>query len=263
VLANRVWQGHFGRGIVKTANDFGKNGGNPSHPELLDFLAASLLENGWRLKPLHRMILGSAAYRQSSRSPLAAEASAKDPENRLLWRFPRRRLSAEEIRDAALAVSGRLNLRMGGESVFLPVDSELVSQLYKPAQWSVTRDPAEHFRRSIYLVAKRNLRLPAMEVFDQPSLGSSCACRESSTHAPQALELLNGRMSNELAVHFAARLEKEAVDAPSRVALAFRLAAGRPPADREKSLALEFLARQPLREFALAMFSLNGFLHVE
>ncbi len=263
VLANRVWQHHFGRGIVKTANDFGKNGGRPSHPELLDLLAASLLENGWRLKPLHRMILRSRAYRQSSRSPLALEASRKDPDNRWLWRFERRRLSAEEIRDAALSVSGKLNLKTGGESVFLPVDPELVAQLYKPAQWAVTRDPSEHFRRSIYLVAKRNLRLPSMEVFDQPALGASCACRESSTHAPQALELLNGRMSNELAGHFAARLEKEAADAPSRVALAFRLATGRPPTGREESLALEFLARQPLREFALAMLNLNGFLYVE
>jgi hypothetical protein len=248
---------------VKTANDFGKNGDKPSHPELLDFLAASLLEGGWRLKPLHRMILRSEAYRQSSRSPQAAEASRKDPENRWLWRFDRRRLSAEEIRDAALAVSGKLNLKMHGESVFLPVDAELVAQLYKPAQWAVTRDPSEHFRRSIYLVAKRNLRLPSMEVFDQPALGSSCACRESSTHAPQALELLNGRMSNELAGHFAARLEREAADAPSRVALAFRLAAGRPPSEKESTLALEFLARQPLREFALAMLNLNGFLYVE
>jgi hypothetical protein len=264
VLVNRLWAHHFGAGLVKTPNDFGLNGGKPSHPELLDWLATAFLENGTRLKPLHKLILLSATYRQAWRTPETAKAQTKDPDNRWLWRFERRRLTAEELRDSMLAVSGRLNPKMGGPSVFVPVDPELVSALYKPAQWAVTKDPEEHHRRTIYLVAKRNLRLPSMEVFDQPTLNSSCGRRECSTHAPQALELLNGSMSNPLAAAFAARLVREADAAPAaQVALAFRLAAGRPPTADEQHLGEEFLKEHPLKEFALALFNLNAFLYVQ
>ena len=263
VLANRLWNYHFGQGIVKTANDFGKNGDRPSHPELLDWLASELIGEGWRLKPMHRLILLSNTYQQSSTSPEAETASVKDPDNRLLWRFSRRRLSAEEIRDAMLSVSGRLNLREGGRSVMVPVDRELVNLLYKPSQWEVTKDRQEHYRRSIYLIAKRNLRLPFMEVFDQPALQTSCARREASTHAPQALELLNGKLSNELADAFAQRLTAEVgFDKARQIDRAYWLAAGRAPTSKEIELALRFCADQPLREFALSLFNLNSFLYV-
>ncbi|HEV3029360.1 MAG TPA: PSD1 and planctomycete cytochrome C domain-containing protein [Planctomycetota bacterium] len=263
VLVNRVWLHHFGTGLVKTANDFGVNGEKPSNPDLLDFLATAFLQNGWRLKPLHRLILLSRTYRQAYSTPETARALTKDPDNRWLWRFDRRRLSAEELRDSMLSVSGTLNPAMGGPSVFVPVDPELVNALYKPAQWAVTHDLNQHQRRSIYLVAKRNLRLPSMEVFDQPTLNSSCGRRECSTHAPQALELLNGSLSNPLAAAFAERLEREAASGPAaQVDLAFRLAAGRPPSSDETRLALDFLARHPLKEVALALFNLNAFLYV-
>ncbi|MBI3855891.1 MAG: PSD1 domain-containing protein, partial [Planctomycetes bacterium] len=238
VLVNRVWLHHFGTGLVKTPNDFGVNGEKPSNPELLDYLAAVFVEGGWRLKPLHKLILLSAAYRQAFSTPETPKASAKDPDNRWLWRFDRRRLSAEEIRDSMLAVSGKLNPERGGPSIFVPVDPELVHALYKPAQWAVTHGAEQQQRRSIYLVAKRNLRLPSMEVFDQPSLNSSCGRRECSTHAPQALELLNGSLSNPLAAAFAERLVREAGTAPAaQIDLAFRLAAGRPPSAEERRLA--------------------------
>jgi hypothetical protein len=133
-----------------------------------------------------------------------------------MWRFNRRRLSAEEVRDAMLSVSGKLNLKAGGRSVLVPVDQELVDSLYKPSQWEVTKDRHEHYCRSIYLIAKRNLRLPFMEVFDQPALQTSCARRESSTHAPQALRLLNGKLANELAEAFAQRLISKWVPATPR-----------------------------------------------
>lgn len=163
-----------------------------------------------------------------------------------------------------LAVSGRLNLKAGGPSVVVPVESDLVELLYKPSQWSVTPERSEHQRRSVYLLAKRNLRLPFMEVFDQPDLQISCARREASTHAPQALELLNGGLSNALAEAFAERLAREAPgDAGGQVDLAYRLVAGRPPNAREAALAANFLSQQPLREFALAMFNLNAFLYVD
>jgi hypothetical protein len=265
VIVNRLWQHHFGTGLVKTVNDFGTRGDRPSHPELLDWLAATLVENGWRLKPIHRLILLSHTYRQSSHPPRSGieDPSRQDPENRLLWRFNRRRLEAEEIRDAMLAVSGRLNPRAGGPSVMVPMDRAIVQALYKPSQWQVARDPAEYDRRSIYLIAKRNLRLPFMEVFDAPTLATSCPRREASTHAPQALELLNGRLSNDLAEGFAARLRRETDGVPSQVIhRAYLLAIGRPPTPREEVVALEFLRDGPLEEFALALFNLNGFLYV-
>jgi hypothetical protein len=264
VIANRLWQHHFGVGLVKTPNDFGKNGDPPSHPELLDWLATELVKNRWRLKPVHRLIVMSSAYRQSSDSPTAEAASRVDPENRLLWRFSPRRLSAEEIRDAMLAVSGALNPKIGGPSVMVPVDKELVQLLYKPAQWEVARNATEHHRRSIYLMAKRNLRLPFMETFDQPALLTSCGRRESSTHPPQALELLNGRLANELAAVFAERLRKETGGDSNRIVeRAYGLAVGRAPASRERALAAAFLNEQPLKEFALALFNLNAFLYVQ
>lgn len=263
VLVNRVWQYHFGNGIVNTPNDFGYYGGRPSHPELLDYLASELLENGWRLKSLHRMIMLSSAYRQSSQTPMSELAREIDPENRLLWKFNRRRLQAEEVRDAILAVSGTLNTEMFGESVITPVEEGMIQLLYDPDQWEITEDKQQHYRRSVYLIAKRNLRIPFMETFDQPTLQSSCGRRESSTHAPQALELLNGDLANELAEEFSRRLEMEARgNRPEQINRAWQLTLGREPSSRESDLAEQFLEEQPMREFSLAMFNLNEFLYV-
>jgi hypothetical protein len=264
VFVNRVWHYHFGRGLVETPNDFGVNGAAPSHPELLDYLATEFVRGGMRLKPLQRLIVLSSTYRQASRSPRAAEATARDPQNRLLWQFPRRRLSAEEVRDAMLAASGRLNLRAGGESVIVPAEKDLVDLLYDPNQWQVTPDRGAHDRRSIYLLAKRNLRLPFGQAFDQPDLQISCPKREASTHALQALELLNGETSNDLAGAFAERLRRQAgTDARQQVELAYRLATGRRPTPAERALGVRFLAEQPLRELALALFNVNAFLYVD
>jgi hypothetical protein len=263
VLANRLWLYHFGAGLVKTVNDFGTKGDRPSHPELLDWLASTLVEGGWRLKPVHRLLVLSNTYQQSGKSPLAAEAMKADPENRLLWHAARRRLTAEEIRDAMLATSGRLNLKAGGSSVMLPVDPGLLKLMYKPSQWQASLSREEQDRRSIYLFAKRNLRLPFFETFDAPTSLASCARRESSTHAPQALELLNGRLSTDLAATFAERLTRESAGDPGRlVDRAFRLALGRSPSPEERSISLEYLRDQTPEEFALAMFNLNGFLYV-
>jgi Protein of unknown function (DUF1553)/Protein of unknown function (DUF1549)/Planctomycete cytochrome C len=264
VLVNRLWQDHFGIGLVKTVNDFGTRGDRPSHPELLDWLARTLVEGGWRLKPIHRLMVLSSTYQQSGRSPIAAEALRSDPENRLLWHAGRRRLTAEEIRDAMLATSGRLNLKASGPSVMVPVDPGLVKLLYQPSQWQAAASLVEHDRRSIYLFAKRNLRLPFFETFDAPTSLASCARRESSTHAPQALELLNGRLSNDLAAAFARRLASESSGDPARlVDRAFRLALGRPPTTDERAISIEYLRDQTPEEFALALFNLNGFLYVQ
>ena len=263
VMANRIWQFHFGRGIVSTPNDFGRMGGRPANRELLDFLANRFVAEGWRMKPIHKLILMSKTYQQASSNPLMEKvAHEKDPENSLLWKFSRRRLEAEEIRDSMLAISGRLNAKSGGPSVIVPADEELVNLLYKPSQWAVTKDTSEHDRRSVYLLHKRNLRLPMMEVFDAPDLQTSCARRETSTHAPQALELLNGDFANAMARSFAARLDKEAKTPEQVVNKAYWLAAGRAPTVKEKALGVEFLKKNQLSEFALAVLNLNAFLYV-
>jgi hypothetical protein len=267
VMVNRIWQYHFGRGIVATPNDFGKVGARPSHPELLDYLANQFVAGGQSIKQIHRLILNSNAYQQSSAPPadpaLKALAMSKDPENKFLWRFNRQRLEAEQLRDAILSVAGTLNPKQGGPSVMVPIDPGLVNLLYKPSQWQPAKDPAEYTRRSVYLIAKRNLRLPLMDVFDAPDAQASCPRRESSTHAPQALELLNGTFANEQAEAFAKRLEREA--GPSlrkQIDLGYRLVAGRAARPEEVRSALAFLKAQPKREFALALLNLNSFLYV-
>ncbi len=263
VLVNRLWHYQFGQGIVSTPNDFGVNGAQPSHPELLDYLANDLVRGEWSQKRMQRRIVESGAFRQASKFK-GEGAETVDPDNRLLWHFPRRRLTAEEVRDGMLAVAGRLNANFGGESVMPPVKKELVDLLYDPAQWKVTPDAREHDRRSVYLVAKRNLRLPFLEVFDQPDLQTSCSRRQSSTHSPQALELLNGELASAMAAAFAERLKMDASGDPAKIVnRAFELAAGRQPTEAERKIALEFVKNQSLEEFSLAMFNLNAFLYVD
>ncbi len=267
VMANRIWQYHFGRGIVATANDFGRMGARPSHAELLDYLANEFVAGGFSIKKIHRLILNSNTYQQASAPPndpvLKALATKKDPENKFYWRFNRQRLEAEEIRDAMMSVAGTLNPKQGGPSVMIPIDPGLVKMLYKPSQWVPAKDPSEYTRRSIYLIAKRNLRLPFMEVFDAPDVLVSCARRESSTHAPQALELMNGTFANDQAEAFAKRLEIEAgPNLRKQIDLGYRLVTGRAANPAEIQLALEFLKTQPRREFALTLLNLNAFLYV-
>ncbi len=267
VMVNRVWQYHFGRGIVSTANDFGRMGGKPSHPELLDYLANQYVANGWQMKPLHRMILLSSAYRQASESAMEKIAMERDADNSLVWKFSKRRLEAEEIRDSMLAISGRLNQKVGGPSVLVPIDKDLVKMLKRPQYWVATKDKSEYDRRTVYLIYKRNLQLPFMGVFDAPDMQLSCPRREQSAHALQALELLNGQMSNELAAVFAERLAKEKATNAARIELAWRLATGRAPTAKEKLLASKYLAEKPgdpvrLKELALDVYNLNAFLYV-
>jgi hypothetical protein len=263
VMVNRIWQSHFGTGIVATSNDFGRMGSRPTHPELLDWLANEFVAGGFKMKPIHRMILLSGTYQQDY-VPMAPKlATERDPGNSLLWRFPRRRLDAEELRDSMLMVSGKFNPQREGPSVIVPIEPELVNLIYKPSQWAVNPDSTQFFRRSIYLFEKRNLRLPFMEVFDSPDRLLSCARREQSTHAPQALELLNGTFTQGMSAAFAERIEKEAGKSPKRqIDMAYQMALGRLPDPAERNAALKFLRTSPLREFALALLLTNDFLYV-
>jgi len=270
VMVNRIWEYNFGHGIVGTPNDFGRMGERPVNPELLDYLANEFVESGWSVKHVQKLILLSSTYQQTSKA-LNPAAQEKDADNRLLWRFNRQRLESEEIRDSMLSVAGSLNEKAGGPSVIVPVEQELISAMYKPEQWAVTKDAAEHNRRSIYLIAKRNFHLPFMEVFDSPDLAVSCPRRESSTHAPQTLELLNGTFSNAEAKRFAERLVREGGPSLRRqINLAYELATGRPPNPKEMQLALAYLqsnsktlgAEKAREQFALAILNLNAFLYV-
>ncbi len=263
VMVNRIWQHHFSHGIVDTPNDFGRMGSRPSHPELLDWLANQFVSGGFRMKPVHRMILLSHTYQQDYIPAPPADAKEKDPDDKLLWSFPRRRLEAEELRDSMLSISGRRNPKRGGPSVIVPIEPELVNLIYKPSQWAVNSDSGEFYRRSIYLFEKRNLRLPFLEVFDSPDRLLSCARREASTHAPQALELMNGSFTHEMSAAFAVRLRTDAGPSAARqVDRAYQLAVGRPPTPVERRTALQFLKENPASEFALAMFLINDFLYV-
>jgi cytochrome c553 len=257
VMANRIWQHHFGRGIVPSPSEFGPRGQAPTHPELLDWLASEFVVRGWSLKAMHRLVLTSETWKQSS---LSAASSARDPENRLLARMNRVRLEGEAIRDGLLAISGRLNPEMYGPGVFPPVPADV---LKGSRGWTVSADARDHVRRSIYIFARRNLRFPFLEVFDAPDSNLSCPERGRSTTAPQSLTLLNADDVVSAAKGTAERLQKEAGTTDERVALAYRLILGRKPAEREAAVAREFLAKSPLSEFCRALFNLNAFVYVE
>jgi hypothetical protein len=240
VMVNRLWQHHFGRGLVGTPSDFGAQGERPTHPELLDWLAREFVASGWSLKAMHRLMVTSATYRQSAEGNSATVKA--DPENRLLGRMARRRLEGEALRDAMLAVSGQLNLKMGGPSVF----PELPAELGVPrGGWPVSPDVHERNRRSIYVFVKRNLRYPLFGAFDAPDSNETCARRNVSTNAPQALMLLNGKITLDIARAFAGRVLDAAGTEPGAVVEhAYRLALGRPPDAAERRLSADFLARE-------------------
>ena len=263
VKVNRLWQHHFGRGLVATPSDFGLQGAEPSHPELLDWLATEFVARGWSLKAMHRLMVTSATYRQSTR--LDHVAFRADPENMLLWRQARRRLDGEAIRDALLASSGRLNRDMGGPCVFPELPAELTKLSGKGPAWPVSAREEDGNRRSLYVFLRRNLRFPFFETFDRPDTNASCPRRAVTTVAPQALGLLNGKLARDSARAMADRLDREAgpgVDA--RIELAYRLALGRRPDEAELALAREYLdGGRPMAGLCLALMNVNEFVYVD
>ncbi len=255
VAVNRLWQHHFGRGIVGTPSDFGTQGDKPSHPELLDWLASELVRNGWRLKPLHRLMLTSAAYLQSAAdNPAQAKL---DPQNRLCWRFNRRRLEAEPVRDALLAVSGELDTTMFGPG---------------------TLDEGMK-RRSIYFTVKRSRLIPTLMIFDAPDALLSLPVRSTTTIAPQALMLMNNDHVRDYARTLAHRIApKPETPANEAITTGYLLALSRPPAPQELTDTLAFLQSQvalyraagqsnpaelAMNDFAQVLLGLNEFLYIE
>ena len=241
VMTNRIWQHHFGKGLQGTPSDFGLNGEKTLHPELLDWLTSQFVRDGWSMKKMHRLMLLSNTYQQSTRiSPLAAKV---DPNNRLLWRMNRIRLEGEALRDSILAVSGRLNLQMGGPSIFPKVSDEVLST-GSTHKWG--RSPLDQqLRRTIYVFQRRSLVLPIVEAFDGADMANTCPRRSATTIAPQALALFNGEFSRTEAKFFAERVVKEAGENPiAEIDRAYELALCRTPSASQKAMAIEFMNRQ-------------------
>ncbi|HEY8506460.1 MAG TPA: DUF1553 domain-containing protein, partial [Gemmataceae bacterium] len=272
VLANRLWQYHFGRGIVPTPNDFGTLGEPPTHPDLLDWLADEIVKGGWKLKRMHRLIMLSSAYRMSSRG--SEEALRTDPGNELFGRFNMRRLTGEEVRDAFLAVSGRLNRKMAGPSIYPPIPKEVLAGQSQPGQGWHTSDAEESARRSVYVHIKRSLRLPILITHDQADTDSSCPVRYTTTVPTQALGLLNGDFVNEQAAAFAERLQAEAPGSlEAQVRRAIRLTTGRVPAEEEVRADVAFVeslrrehnlgAAAALRQYCLLALNTNEFVYLD
>ncbi len=281
VLVNRLWQHHFGLGIVGTPSDFGTMGEEPSHPQLLDWLATEFIARGWSIKAMHKLMVTSSAYRQSGRwNDTAAES---DPANAWLWRMVPRRLEAEPIRDAILFVSGSINLKVGGPSVTPPIDQAVLAGQSRPGSGWDKSDELSSSRRSIYVRVKRSLPLPELEVLDAADNSEPCPRRTVTTTAPQALALFNGTFVHEQAGKFAARLRHECADATTaQVKRAFGLAFGRAPTEQESKDAEGFLkemairisqrtkpedradpALEALRAFCLVVLNSNEFLTID
>jgi hypothetical protein len=289
VMVNRIWQWHFGNGIVATPNDFGKMGVPPSHSELLDWLAKQFVEQGWSIKQMHRLIMLSDTYQRAS-AYHDPNNLAKDADNRYLWRMNRRRLEAEALWDFVHAAAGTLNLKIGGRPIVPQLADDEMSALREPWQWTVSADPADHTRRGLYILVRRNFRFPMFEVFDSPVNSVSSPRRDVTIVAPQTLWSLNNRRAFRQAQEFAGRLVREAgVDLGPCIDRGWAIALGRAPSETEKADALQLmetlaaeagssaalenppadLAKLPpqraaaLAKLCLAIFNLNEFIFVD
>ncbi len=279
VIVNRLWHHHFGRGIVATPNDFGIQGDPPTHPELLDWLAVELIEHDWSLKHIHRLIVTSATYQQSSKinsnESQHALALQLDPSNQLWWRANWRRLEGEAIRDAMLSASELISLEMFGPSA-KPKLPDGVSERYA---WQADDDQQDQRRRAVFVLAKRNMRFPLFDAFDLPDMHNSCGCRTQSTTPPQALLMLNGEESLEVASDWAKVLEQRFARSPIQLVEHTYLAAfARRPSGDEIKMSLEFLRNhsssqsveslqslslEAVTDFCHALFNCNEFIYID
>jgi hypothetical protein len=257
VIVNRVWQYHFGAGLVNTPSDFGFNGDWPSHPELLDYLAVSFVENGWSIKWLHRLILRSLAYRQSS--AFNEKAHALDADNRLLWHMPLKRMDAETLRDSILRLTGNLNPQRGGPGFLLQKKTDRASYMHQ----AVDYDGPEVWRRAVYRFVVRGGERIFIDSFDCPDPAVATPQRSTTNTAVQALTLLNNKFVFGQAGLLAKRLEREEGAQPAaQVSRAYTLLFGRLPNDKEQAAGLRFLQKQLLPIYCRALFNSNEFLYV-
>lgn len=273
VMANRIWQFHFGRGIVRSSSDFGFQGTPPSHPELLDWLAAELVRRNWSIKAMHRLIMSSSAYRMSSRFD---EASYQvDPDNDLFWRFNLRRLTAEEIRDSILAVTGQLNrTAMFGPSIFTKLPAEVLAGQSRPGEGWGTSSEQDRRRRSIYIHVKRSVGVPILQTNDSADTDNTCPVRFITTQPTQALGMLNSEFTNEQAIAFAADVARLHTDIEEQVTEILHRVLQRPPTAVEIERGVRLIAsfqtsdqavtpRQALEYFCLLAINLNEFVYID
>ncbi|MFG0334193.1 MAG: DUF1549 and DUF1553 domain-containing protein, partial [Maioricimonas sp. JB049] len=274
VMVNRIWQWHFGRGLVRTANNFGLQGEAPTHPELLDWLAAEFVNRGWSIKSMHQLILNSNTYRMSSQA--RAEPLAADPQNDLLWRFDMRRLRAEEIRDSILAVNGSLTLgKMYGPSIYVKIPQAVLAGQSRPGQgWGETPLPDRN-RRSVYIHVKRSLPVPILAAFDSADTDFTCPIRFATTQPTQALGMLNSDFLNEQAAAFADFLNRQVPDGTRRtqVQVALQRTLQRKPNADEVQRGVELIERlqtqhqlddtAALKYFCLMALNLNEFIYLD
>jgi Protein of unknown function (DUF1553)/Protein of unknown function (DUF1549)/Planctomycete cytochrome C len=271
VIVNRIWQWHFGQGLVRTPDDFGLHGERPTHPALLDWLAVEFMEHGWSIKYINRLIMRSAVYQESS--SVNADALARDPDNRWLSRFQPRRMEAEFVLDSIRSVAGTLDTTMYGLPIAPPLDEQ--EQIGNFRKWPTSR-PEDSNRRAIYVLVRRSFRFPTLSAFDLPDNISSCARRDITTVPNQALTLLNNRTMKEQAEAFAARLIAESDEKKSALAdLAWRYVYGRTISDQEREQAEQFIQKRyegageaaaakkvAVAELCLALFNTNEFIYL-
>ena len=271
VIVNRLWHHHFGRGIVATPNDFGIQGQPPTHPQLLDWLSLQLIQDAWSLKSIHRLIVTSSTYQQSTLVDPAdqqhALANARDPQNQLWWHAQRRRLEGEAIRDAMLIATQRLNHRMFGEST----RPQLPAGASKRYAWTADKRIEDQRRRSVFVFAKRNMRFPMFDSFDYPDMHNSCAVRTQSTTPPQALLMLNGDEIIALANEWASDLRNQyGDDIDKLIHNAYLSALARPPSNEELDAATAFVigqskspSNESIADFLHALFNCNEFIYID
>lgn len=271
VMANRLWQFHFGRGIVRSTSNFGFMGTAPTHPELLDWLSAEFVASGWKMKPIHRMIMLSNAYKQSSKAE--AVALKKDPENELFWRFDMRRLEAEEIRDSILAANGSLNPKMYGPSILITLPKEVLAGQSVPGAGWGNSSPEEQARRSVYIKVKRSLPVPSLANFDSADVDATCPVRFATTQPTQALHMMNSQFVNDQARVFAQFATKNGGATPeSRVKFVLWRTLQRPPTADEIQKGVQLMGNleargktpeQALDLFCLVALNLNEFIYLD
>jgi mono/diheme cytochrome c family protein len=260
VIVNRLWQKHFGRGIVGTLENFGKMGDRPTHQDLLDWMAVEFMTKGWSLKQINKLMMMSSAYQMASAFDDASDAKA-DPENLYVWRFRPQRLDAEIVRDSMLAAGGNINLEIGGEPIFPYVPKDILAGQYR-GKWANTPEGPAAWRRGVYVYRRRSLPYPMFDTFDHPDMNVTAGARHVSTVPTQALTLLNNPFVHSQADFLAARVKQEASDPESQTKLAYRIALARPATGAEVRIGADLIAKQSLAAFAHVVLNLDEFLYM-
>ena len=260
VIVNRLWQKHFGRGIVATLDNFGKMGEPPTHQDLLDWMAVEFMNRGWSIKQINKLVMMSEAYRMASSFDHAANA-ASDADNRYLWRFRPQRLEAEIVRDSLLVAGGNINLEVGGEPIFPFIPSDILAGQYR-GKWENTPDGPAAWRRGVYVYRRRSLPYPMFDTFDHPDMNVTAGARNVSTVPTQALTLLNNPFVLSQAARLADRISRETTDPHAQVGLAYQIALGRPATEAESRIGVDLITKQSLQAFTHVVVNLDEFIYL-